>query len=257
MKAVPFTPARFYRLLWLLWLLALACFVAVALYPVSNGLTRAAGLGLLFGIWAGLAGLLWRWLAWRMAWIGFTVLAAGFLCLPARTRVDADALRRDYVAGLRRYEGVNYYWGGESLKGIDCSGLVRCGMMNAMAWRGLVTCDGGLFRQALTFWWHDVTARSLGEQTGGITTLVTEAHDINTLDHTKILAGDLAVVADGIHVMAYLGDGVWIEADPGIGRVITAHAPSADIDWFRARARIVRWRILSSPILSGGAATKS
>jgi hypothetical protein len=46
--------------------------------------------------------------------------------------------------------------------------------------------------------------------------------------------------ADGGHVMAYLGNSVWIEADPVVGRVIVVKAPCQTNPWFEQRIRIVR-----------------
>ena len=47
--------------------------------------------------------------------------------LPSRTHANAELLRHDFVTGLRHYEGVRYFWGGEGFTGIDCSGLMRRG----------------------------------------------------------------------------------------------------------------------------------
>ncbi len=44
--------------------------------------------------------------------------------------------------------------------------------------------------------------------------------------------------------MAYLGDNRWIEADPGIGRVVIVLVPSSDNGWFRTPMKIVRWNVL-------------
>ncbi len=44
--------------------------------------------------------------------------------------------------------------------------------------------------------------------------------------------------------MAYLGANTWIEADPGVGRVISVAAPSRDNGWFDGSMKIVRWAIL-------------
>ena len=65
------------------------------------------------------------------------------------------------------------------------------------------------------------------------------------MDQSQLLPGDLAVTRGGAHVMAYLGDHLWIEADPVVGRVITVTAPSHDNPWFYADMRIMRWRSLA------------
>ena len=63
-------------------------------------------------------------------------------------------------------------------------------------------------------------------------------------DHAGILPGDLAVTAGGGHIMAYLGSNVWIEADPGVGRVITVSVPCETNAWFCEPMRIMRWSLL-------------
>jgi len=98
---------------------------------------------------------------------------------------------------------------------------------------------------ALSLWWHDTTARVLGQQNDELTVRLLDTPSVNQLDHSGILPGDLAVTRNGVHVMAYLGDSRWIEADPGVGRVITVHVPAEDNEWFRVPMSIVRWSVLS------------
>jgi hypothetical protein len=56
----------------------------------------------------------------------------------------------------------------------------------------------------------------------------------------RLLRGYLAVTKGGEHVMAYLGDNLWIEADPLAHRVITVWAPSQRNAWFHGPMKIVR-----------------
>jgi hypothetical protein len=233
------------RLRWLLWLLALALWTAVALFPISNRLTRAGGLALFVAGWCGLVALTWRRPRVRIALLGLTIIAAGFLLLPARSLSPADSLRTDYVAGLRRYHGVKYVWGGESLKGIDCSGLIRRGLIDALFCRGLRSGNPGLVRAALALWWHDCTANDLREGHGGLTAHLLETPSLNELDHSRVLPGDLAVTRDGIHILAYLGGKEWIEADPFIGRVVSVAVPATANPWFDSPMEVVRWTVLA------------
>ncbi|MEO8351390.1 MAG: NlpC/P60 family protein, partial [Chthoniobacteraceae bacterium] len=205
---------------WTWWLAALGFLVALILLPVSYRLTRTASLALGFILWFGLIGLVWnrRWL--RFALLALTALCAVFLGMPTRNAIRTEELRSDYIAGLRRYEGVRYFWGGESSRGIDCSGLVRRGLIDALARRGLRTGEAGLVRRAIELWWDDCTARALGKKHHGLTVQLLDTPSINTLDHSRILPGDLAVTDNGVHIMAYLGDRRWIEADPDAHRVI-------------------------------------
>jgi hypothetical protein len=70
------------------------------------------------------------------------------------------------------------------------------------------------------------------------------APQINLLDHATFQPGDLAVTDSGIHVLAYLGDQTWIEADPGVEKVILAKSPSQDNAWLSSPVKIVRWKLL-------------
>ena len=112
------------RLRWLLWLAVVSIFVGVWLFPVSSGYTRASGVWLFLVVWFGLVALVWRGRIARFTMLGITAMAAIFLLLPGRTQRDGAALRSGYVAGLLRYEGVRYFWGGECATGIDCSGQI-------------------------------------------------------------------------------------------------------------------------------------
>jgi hypothetical protein len=230
------------RLPWLLWLAALSLFIAVWLFPLSTAATRLTGLLLLAVVWLGLIALAWQNRPFRFGLLGISALCAVFLVLPARHHLDAASLRSAYVAGLRRYNGVTYYWGGESPKGIDCSGLIRRGLVDSFFLRGIHTLDAGLIRYAIWLWWHDCSARDFGEG-HGFTTHLSSTPSINALDHSKILPGDLAVTSTGVHNMAYLGDNLWIEADPDIGRVVTVSVPTDNL-WFHGPMNIVRWNVL-------------
>jgi cell wall-associated NlpC family hydrolase len=176
--------------------------------------------------------------------IGVTLLTGVFLALPARELPSSGELRTEYVDGLRRHDGRKYIWGGESLRGVDCSGLIRCGLIDSLFHRGIRTLDPGLVRHALFLWWNDCSAKALGEMHHGLTTRLFDTRSINELDHSQVLPGDLAVTRDGVHIMAYLGNRSWIEADPMEARVVSLAAPNGNL-WFATPMTIVRWSLLS------------
>lgn len=141
------------------------------------------------------------------------------------------------------YEGTRYIWGGETGVGIDCSGLVRKGLVHAALERGLRTLNPTLLRLALKLWWHDVAAKTLLESPSSLTLPIGAAPTIQGLVGTALVPGDLAVTRSGVHVLAYLGASRWIQADPNVGRVIIVEGPG-DNPWLSQPVILTRWRSL-------------
>lgn len=177
-----------------------------------------------------------------MALIGLPLLAVIFILLPGQ-RINRAALRNDYIRSLRGYDGVRYIWGGENRLGIDCSGLVRAGLINSTGKHALQTLNPSLLRYSASLWWHDCSARALSEEYRHQTVKLFEAPSLNAIELARLQPGDLAVTADGVHVMAFLGSNEWIEADPDLKRVLIVTVPSTNI-WLDSRVQIMRWRIL-------------
>lgn len=93
---------------------------------------------------------------------------------------------------------------------------MRRALIDALAGHGIRTLNPGLVRTGFALWWRDRSAADLGRGRHARTRPVLRTPSLNALDHARILPGDLAVTADGTHVLAYLGDHVRIEADPGL-----------------------------------------
>lgn len=226
--------------IWVCILTALIC-----LYPVEYQITRIAFVVGWAATWTGALLLWWKRKPIRISLLLAGVLPAVAVCLPGRA-VDPDVLAADYARGLRCFRGVRYVWGGESLLGIDCSGLVRKGLVWGQLCHGLRTVNGKPIRDAMGLWWHDSSALALRDGYRGWTTELFRETSVAGADHSKLKTGDLAVTADGIHVMAYLGSSTWIEADPDAHRVIEVVTPT-DNQWFKTPVVFVRWKWLRSP----------
>jgi hypothetical protein len=230
------------RVVRILWLVCCGAWVGAVILPEGNTLFRLVFIAMSLVLWLGALGLGWRRKWIRRACLGSGIVAALLLLAPGR-KGSPESLRGAYVAALGRYENTRYIWGGESFFGIDCSGLVRKGMSDACVWLGVRSLNPSLVREGIDIWWYDCTARDLKDGYRRMTRRLFGADSIDSLDHSRIRPGDLAVTRDGMHVLAYLGDRTWIEAHPG-EKVIRVHVPAPSNSWFQRPVEIVRWRQL-------------
>lgn len=227
----------------LIWCACLLALVLLWVCPVTYRMNRAAMISLLVALWAG-AFWLWKSKWAKAACLGLLGLAGLAAILPG-SKPESSRLRADYVRALRSYEGTSYVWGGENRFGIDCSGLVRRGLIDASLRNGFSTLNLALVRQSFSMRWYDCSAKALMEECRNQTRRLFRAESIQKLDHSKILPGDFAVTADGVHTLAYIGESVWIEADPGARKVIVVNAHE-NVGWLRLPVHIMRWRVFDT-----------
>lgn len=238
------TPRR--RLITICTLGGLAGLVVITLNPVNGLLLRLAFLGCAVGVWAGITVLAWNRKPLRIALVVLPLVLAVPFVLPGR-EMDPAELRADYVRRMEALVGTKYHWGGESARGIDCSGLPRRALRDALFSSGIHHADGSAFRGYAKQWWFDASAKALGEGNRGYTHPLGIAGTIREMDYSKLAAGDLAVTDSGVHILAYVGEGRWIQADPGIGAVAIMDGRTADNIWLREPVTIHRWRVLDVP----------
>lgn len=247
-------PSNFWKIGLTLWLLIIAGVVLALLTPFRYTVVRIAIVAGMVAIWGGALILFWRLLAVRALALLTALVPVILLFLPERPH-DPTALRTAYLSALKSYQGTVYVWGGETRTGIDCSGLVRQGLIDATISEGLRTGNGTLLREGARLWWHDCSARAISEEYRGYSRRLAEAKSLNEADYSTIQPGDVAVTGSGSHILAYLGDKTWIQADPKAWKVVTTTAPSND-GWFIQDATILRWRLLSDPAKSQSTSTK-
>lgn len=197
-----------------------------------------------FGAWVGITILLWRRKALRAGILMLPLLAVAPFMLPGN-EIETEVLRQDYVRRLAEFEGTGYYWGGENSRGIDCSGLPRRAFRDALLAYGIRHLNGPAFRGYIEHWWFDASAKALGEGYRNYTIPLGVTGTIQEMDYDPLLPGDLAVTTNGIHILAYAGDGQWIQADPGIGAVATLDGRTDDNGWFRTPVTTHRWQKLA------------
>lgn len=225
------------------WLALWGILLATQIFPVRSTMVRILILALTVALWGGGLALFWKHRVVRVVGILAGLAVAALFLLPGRPE-SADVLRPEYVRAISSYTGTRFVWGGETHLGVDCSGLVRCGLFEADFTRGLATFNPALMREGLALWWYDSSADALMHEYRRNSHLVQSVPDLNTLDYSRIQPGDFAVMSGGNHVMAYIGDRTWIEADPSDGKVVQVKIPTSRI-WFEQPVNILRWRQLS------------
>ena len=213
----------------------------IAFYPVRTGTTRLLLVCGCTTVWIAAMIVFRQQRSVSVALAAAGGIGLGFALLPGRPS-DPHALQAEYVRSLQGFQGTTYIWGGENGVGIDCSGLIRCGWIDANLRTGLRTLNPGPVRQAARIWWQDCSAQELGEGYRGRTRFLETAPTLNGMDQARLVAGEIVVTESGAHTMAYLGDRRWIEADPLAGSVITVQAPAARNPWFDQPMKILRWR---------------
>jgi NlpC/P60 family len=231
------------RQLFQLWCVTWFLSLVILIQPLGYTLMRAATVLVLIAVWVGGLYFSWRRVPVRIVGIIITLCLSLLLILPGRP-TDLAALRADYLQAMRGYEGTRYVWGGENRQGIDCSGLIREGLIQANLQQGIIRFNPALVRQGLAMWWFDLSAKALSDGERGWTTKLFRAESINAIDLSQLLPGDLAATVDGLHILAYLGENKWIEADPGVLRVITVSVPEVANYWFNVPVYALRWRQL-------------
>jgi hypothetical protein len=216
--------------------------IGISLYPIRFGMLVWLIIALWLAWWGATLALCWRYKPLRFGALALTGVAALFLVAPGRA-VDRTTLRTAYLQSLQRYEGVEYVWGGESSRGIDCSGLLRRGWMDANRRVGLRTLNPAPVRHALSLWLHDCSAKAMKEEYRGWTRTLFIDKNLNALEESRLQPGDIAVTSNGVHTLAFLGDKTWIQADPKAWKVVRETVPSNG-GWFNTSVHLLRWREL-------------
>ena len=224
------------------YLVLFAVVAVVSLIPIRTGFLRLMLVSGIFSLWAGALFLFWDRIVVRVICFSLALAAGTLVFLPMRT-IDQDALRSEYLRSLQGYNGTPYLWGGETHLGIDCSGLVRVGLIDAEFKEAIRTRNFILLRKSASLWWNDCSAQALGEEFQGRTRHILDTRSLNTADYSQIQPGDMAIIFNGTHILVYRGEKTWIAADPDVMKVVTTHVPDQQKS-FITPARIMRWRIM-------------
>ncbi len=234
------------RLVILMTVGAVLATALILINPVSSGMLRLALVGAIGVVWLGVLILVWPSKGVRLGWAMLPGLVALPFLLPGR-KMDEMELRQRYVEALTGFEGSPYHWGGEARRGIDCSGLPRRSLRQALIAYGTGHADGGALRMALEHWWYDASAKALSEGYRGYTVSLGRKGTVKEMDYTGLKPGDLAVTQGGAHVLVYVGGNRWIQADPGLEKVATLDGRRDENHWFGAKVTLHRWGVLADP----------
>ena len=161
-----------------------------------------------------------------------------------RSTIDPIELKTVYISQLRSFVGTSYVWGGENCLGIDCSGLPRKSMINALWMYGVFHFNGVAIQKALYYWWYDASALELIGGYGGNAIVYSDVYVINE-GNLKALPGDMAITKGGIHVMVYLDKSQIIQAEPDRGNVVIDQLPEGGSPWYNVKVKLVRWSLLN------------
>ncbi len=229
------------RYLFAIWCWAWFLLVVLLCYPISYGIFRLAIVFFAVFLWLGAILLFWQQKFVRFFCLFLALIISAIIIFPGYS-VSGNTLREAYVKELNYYEGSPYVWGGENKFGIDCSGLVRRGLINANLKQGLVSFNPKLIKGSFSLWWYDTSAEALGKEYRNLTKFLLKTESINQLNHSQIQKGDIAVTLDGVHTLAYIGNKTWIEADPSYLKVIKVKIPEPNNPWFNVPVNILEWR---------------
>ncbi|WDE96400.1 NlpC/P60 family protein [Lentisphaera profundi] len=175
---------------------------------------------------------------WALLCVLLTVII--FTLSPAK-KIDTAELKRTYLSKLPNYEGVSYVWGGENSLGIDCSGLARRAYRDALFTYTLKNLNSGALREFLANWWWDSSAEAMSQGYRDYLKPIGLDGTIKTLHYENLEPGDIAITADGVHMLVYLGEELWIQADPVAEKVIIRNGIEDKNSWFDDQVKIYRW----------------
>jgi uncharacterized membrane protein YfcA len=226
---------------------AFAGIFAIPMHPVNSKILKIVFLGCMIGAWVGMMILTWNRKPFRVGILALSLLVVFPFILPS-AKIDKDELRQNYVRRMGEFEGTKYFWGGESARGIDCSGLPRRSLRDALLVYGFKHLNGGAFRSYVEQWWFDASAKALSKGYRDYTIPIGTTGTIHEMSYANLVPGDLAVTTSGVHILAYVGNGLWIQADPGIGSVATLNGRTSNNRWFDTPVTTHRWQLLAQSI---------
>ena len=128
---------------------------------------------------------------------------------------------------------------------------MRRGVIDGTFLYGVRTFNPWLIRKAIVFWWNDLSAQEMGLGARGTAKKIMEEKSLAILNDKNLHPGDFAITNNGVHALAYVGDHIWLEADPSERKVIRVNARETKNVWFQEPISILRWRFMDAPLRTG------
>ncbi len=145
------------------------------------------------------------------------------------------SLPEQYVLALKSRLGMRYAPAGEP-DGISCSALVRQALLET-------TVDA---ETRATVKRLQCLSGELLRGCGGQLSLVQTAENIHSINYEQMQPGDVAILGDGIHSLAFLKERQWIHSDQIAGQVIILDESKGSGGWFFYPVTVMRWKALSA-----------
>ena len=212
----------------------LALLAIIFIYPVRTTSIRLAIILLALFPYAYLHIILWRKHHIGKALLGLSAI----ILIWALSSYQLKPINPShFINHLQSFEDTKYVWGGETSRGIDCSGLIRQAMLRSYL-------SSGRIGSAFQVWFLDCPAKNFAVQYKDLFAAVVDSGTINTLDHSLLNPGAIAVTKNGLHILAYLGNEQWIQASPNDKKVISKHHLAED-PWFQEYVEVYQLMGLS------------
>ena len=126
--------------------------------------------------------------------------------------VSFKAAPRNYIESLVMLNGTSYW-------DLNCSEYICVA-------KGHPEC------KARNFWEHGCDGDAF---------IVQDVRSFEEIDTSKLLPGDVAVF-HGVHVAAFIGNGIWMDSDYRHGGVGIMQRNKRPGGWFYGEVRILRWK---------------
>lgn len=229
------------NLAWLGLIAGSAAFIFLVRFPVNSSKLALLTLAVAGLAWISLVILTRKFRTVCSLLVVVPMVAAAIISYAPNRQINEETLRAKYVDNLQSYGGCDYYWGGETSSGIDCSGLPRKAYRMAMLEEGLIRANPALIRHAFLQWQNDASAKAMRDGYREYLVPLGVTGVLKEIPTNKLLPGDLAITTSGRHVIVYMGEDQWIQADPSVMKVHTLNAKKDSNVWFDAEISMFRW----------------